>query len=252
MSCPGIDPANPFLWVLAAGFFTGAAVSRLAIIPSRTRNPRRVAALKWPLFSIYLSLALLLAAAGLIFSGARQFLALRPLYFFGGVAALSFAGNRFKRVVGAPLFFLLLGWFVYLQLVLSGWSCYSGTEEVVRFRVLDRKEESLVLSVEREDSPDVLETEGPIPEVRVAVLEIEAPYILRGGRFYSRFLGIEGIDAAEEPLPAEEGPHAERLASVLPGMRYFRHSVAVDEEVELFQIYRVVLEKSEITVRAVY
>ena len=249
MNCQGIDPSNPFLWIIAAGYFAGAAVSRLTIIPSRTRNPRRAASLRWPLFSIYLSSALLLAAAGLIFSGAPRFLALRPLYFFLGVTAVSLAGNRFKRSVGGPLFFLLLGWFVYLQLVLTGWNCYSDTEEAARLRVLDRRDGSLVVSVDTGGTPDIVETDVSMPEIEAAVLEIETPYILHGGRFYYRFLGVADT---EGPLSPGEGRHAERLASVMPGMRFYRRKASVGREVELFQLYRIVLEKTEVFVRAVY
>ncbi len=249
MNCQGIDPANPFLWILAAGFFAGAAVSRLTGIPSRTRNPRRAAALKWPLFSIYLSIALLLSAAGLIFSEPHRFLTSGSLYFFLCVAAVSLAGNRFKRAVGAPLFFIFLGWFVYLQLVLTGWSCYVGTEEIARLRVLDRGEERVVLSVERGDSVDIFETSGPVPKVGVTVLEIDSPYVLHGGKNYYRFLEVDGAD---DTLPDGGERHAKRLASVMPGMRYRRHTASLDEEVELFQLYRIVLDGTEVTVRAVY
>ena len=239
MNCQGIDQANPFLWILAAGFFAGAAVSRLTVIPSRARNPRRAAALKYPLFSIYLSMALLLGAAGLIFSGSVRFLTPRSLYFFLCVAGASFAAVRFKRAVGAPLFFIVLGWFVYMQLMLTGWSCYSGTEEIARLRVLDRGEERIVISMDWGDDTDIFETDGPVPEVEIMLLEIDSPYVLHGGKYYYRF-------------PADEGRHTKRLASVMPGIRYRRHTASIDEEIELFQLYRIVLEGNEVTVRAVY
>lgn len=249
MNCPGIDPANPFLWIFTAGFFLGAAASRLTVVPSRARNPIRAARLRWPLFLIYMSVAILLGSAGLIFSGAERFLSWKSLYLFLGVTGVSAAGNRFKRSVGTPLVFLALGWFVYLQLVLTGWSCYSVIEEAARLRILERGGESIVVSLDSGDTPDIIEAAAPILEIDVIILEIDSPYILHGGKFYYRLLDADGD---EDSIPDGGGRHAEGLASVMPGMRYLRHSTPIDERMELFQVYRIVLDRTEVIVEPIY
>ena len=148
MNCNAVDLSTPALWVFLSALFCGFAISRLTVNPAKNSFPERAKTVKWVLFCIYLSAAVLFALIGLLVSGPEFFLTLPVLYYFLGITGISLLGSRFKKNVGiVVLMALLIFSFMFLS-YLSFWDCKGGPrEQIVQLRMLtpDSSSHRLVL-----------------------------------------------------------------------------------------------------------
>jgi len=132
MACGGIDPHNIFLWLVLAGILLGGGLSFL-ICPVRRRNLS--AAL------IFFSAAILSVLCGVIIAGLDLSDLNNLLAWFGVCVTLGYAAFLFWKIIGIPLFFLLL---ITVSLVFSslvGWHCVSPGLEICRFNVVSQADD---------------------------------------------------------------------------------------------------------------
>jgi hypothetical protein len=147
MNCNAVDLSTPALWVFFSALFFGFSLNRLTVNPAKNTFPERAKTVKWVLFCVYLSVAVLFALIGLLVSGPEFFLTLPVLYYFLGITGVSFFGSKFKKNAGiAVLMAILIFSFMFLSF-LSFWDCKDSREQIVQLRLLtpDSSSHRLVL-----------------------------------------------------------------------------------------------------------
>jgi hypothetical protein len=197
--------SSPFPWVLLAGLFTGAALSR-ALRPVRPFGMRRRESsaapgsgprddhrrtAKWMFFTLYLSLALVMALGALFVPGPAKILDIRLLYFYGGSTVLFFLVFRFRRVLGPIAVVLLIALTITVLLFAQAMTAFTGETEIGRVRVLSAKGGQMKLEIQPEKgSPFIIPMDGTYFAPIVRVVIFDDYFVFLGAKSWYRFEGM--------------------------------------------------------------
>jgi hypothetical protein len=187
--------SNPYLWAFIASVFFGAALARLTAFPSKRRNASRARTTKWVLFCVYLSLAVAAVVAGVFLSDLVGQADRQLVYFALIVTGLGFAGLRFKKAAGVPIFVLGTAVVILAVSFLQAWAAFTGETEIARVTVLSTNGGSQHLELEpADDSPPVILTlQGDYFAPIVETVIFDDWYVFLGRRSLYRFVGISGF-----------------------------------------------------------
>ncbi len=273
MDCLGFDTGDAFFWVFLSAFFFGAAISRASSIPSRKRNPERDRNVKWSFFSIYLSISILLALAGLFIAGSEEILTIRLLFFFGGVTGVSFFAVRFKKSIGLSLIIVVIVLFFSLPVILQPWTCFNMKQKkIMEFRVLSIKDDIIKLELLfEEESSEVIDLGSSALSVIAGELVFSEHFIFfRKKRLYRlegfRAYSIEEKDGEKVYARKESADYYLSLvglqgqiiklliekSSLIPGIAYTRMETKPFRPIVIQKYAITIPEEGELKVEPVY
>lgn len=216
MACGGIDPQNIYLWSSLAGILLGGGFSFI-IAPSRRRN----AAAALTLFSA----AVLSALCGVIFGGlGPEYLSI-ILIWFGIAAAAGFLAFFFWKIVGIPLFFIVVILTAAIYYSLYDWSCLSPGAEMGRIVMLSEGEDALRIQYENcsgERSVELIPGRKILPVVEK--LEFPDYFFIVSEDSLIKFHGFTG-----DTHPENGGFEAGILIKLLLRLPGFSHGAAPAE-----------------------
>jgi hypothetical protein len=221
MTCGGFDPQNIYLWSSLAGIFLGGGFSFI-IAPARRRNIT---------FSLVLfSTAVLSVLCAVILAGINLDTLSFILIWFGIASALGFAAFLFWKVLGIPLFFIVIILITSLYYSLYDWTCVSPGEELVRVSMLSESEDDVRIQYENTSGSRSIEVISG-RSVSPVVEKIDFPDYFFIVREYSliKFHGFRG-DMWSEDSSSDTGVVLNILLK-LPG---FSHGIA---EAGSFRLY---------------
>ncbi|MBI9109292.1 MAG: hypothetical protein JEZ04_21275 [Spirochaetales bacterium] len=210
MACGGIDLQNIYLWLSLSGILLGGGFSFLAA-PTRRRS--------LTFASILFSAAVLSALCGIIIAGFNTISSSSILMWFGAAVVVGYAAFLYWKVLGIPLFFLLIIMVISLYYSLFDWSCVSPGTELSRVVILSENEGSI--RIQYDDSSGsrrvkVLPGRSAVPVIEKIVFP-EYFFIIRERGLFM-FHGFRG--EGQDPGPAfDPGPIFSVLLK-LPGIVY--------------------------------
>jgi hypothetical protein len=187
---------SPVIWIVLAGLFLGAAVSRATMRTGNKAHPERAHALKWVLVCIWLSIAVVLGLLAVFVPGPERILDPR-LAWAGGIAALvSFGALRFKKALGIPVAVLLLAVFLLGAAFLQSIHAFTGETEIARVRVIDATPADMRLELApRGAMPVLLNMKGTYFSPIVKVVIFDDFLVFLGAKTWYRFEGLTSFDA---------------------------------------------------------
>jgi hypothetical protein len=202
---------SPFLWVLLAGLFSGAALSR-ALRPVQSRrhfrggevgqplapdDPRRTA--KWMFFTLYLSLAVVMGLGAVFVPGPARFLDMRLLYLYGGSTLFFFLVFRFRRVMAPVAVVLLVALVVTVLLFVQALSAFTGETEIAQVRVLSAGGGQMKLDILPErGEPVIVLMDGSYFAPVVKVVVFSDYFVFLGAKSWYRFEGVTSFEMVKE------------------------------------------------------
>lgn len=202
--------ASPFPWALLAGVFTGAALSRASRPVRRVRGrrpeePEHRAAVelrrtaKWMFFTLYLSLAVVMALGAVFVPGPEKMqgarLLSRLLYLYGGSAAFFFLVFRFRRALGPAVLVLAIALVVTILLFTRALTAFTGETEIGRVRVLAAADGEMKLEIlPDKGTATIARMEGTYFAPVVKVVVFDDYFVFLGAKTWYRFEGITSFD----------------------------------------------------------
>ena len=252
---------NPFLWAFISALFFGAAVSRVTVLPSRTRYPERTREWKWVWVAFYFSFSILFALAGFFVSGPRSVSSPGLSQFFFIAAGICFLIFRFKRLIGFPVIVLASFLVVSILLFVQSFSSFTVEERIAVIRVISVGKEEMSLEVQATGGDSLIVTmKGVAFAPVVEIVSFDDVYIFLGARSYYRFLGMmsfmtdrstgSSVYRQAQQMVALPGPHGitgkvygffERYESKLPGIRAVQTDIVMKKPKQ-FAIYDLLMK----------
>jgi hypothetical protein len=196
---------DPFPWILLASVFLGAAVSRATRRTSNRRDPDRARTWKWILVCMWLSLAVVLAAGGVLVPGVERILDVRLAFVAAAGFALTFVATRFRKALGIPVLVLLVAAIAAVALFFQSLRAFTGETEIARVNVLSADGAGMRLEVVPKGRPSALvDLKGTYFAPVVKVVIFNDAWVFLGARTWYRFVGIASYDVREE-MPQQAG-----------------------------------------------
>jgi hypothetical protein len=186
---------SPLLWVILAGLFVGAALSRATMRTRQKANPERARTRKWILVCAWFSFAVVLALLAVFIPGPARIMDPRLAWAAGGAAAVSFCAFRFKKALGIPVAVLLLGIVIVSGLFLQSIHAFTGETEIGAIRVINTGTMDMRLElVARGSLPVLLNMKGTYFAPIVKVVIFNDLFVFLGARTWYRFEGLTSFD----------------------------------------------------------
>ena len=214
---------GPVPWIVLAGLFVGAAVSRATTRTRHRQNHERARTKKWVLFCIYLSLGIVLAVIAVFVSGPDGIGDLRFGFIAAGATALSFCANRFKKALGIPVLVLLVASVVLIGLFLQSVRAFTSGETIAAVRVISADNGSMRLElIPRDAEPAFLTMEGEYfaPIVKVVIFDPLLAFL--GVKTRYRFEGMTSFKLVKDDA-------GDRLRQGSTDF-YFHHAPGITED----------------------
>ncbi len=190
--------ASPFPWVILAGLFAGAAVSRLTMRWKNRPHPERARAAKWAWVCIYLSVAIALLLAALFVPGPSKIRDVRLLYAGGTALVLASIVMRFKRAAGIPVMVLAIASVAALGLFLQSVRAFTGETEIAVVRVIGLEPGRMKLELQPAGgAPVLLNMEGTHFAPVVKTVIFDDLYVFLGVKSWYRFVGLTSFTERE-------------------------------------------------------
>lgn len=187
--------SSPVLWVVLAGLFMGAAVSRSTTRTRNKANPERAWTRKWVFTCLFLSIAVMLGLLAVFIPGPSKILDVRLAWAAGIAAVLAFGALRFKKVVGIPIVALLLAVVIVFGLFLQSIHAFTGETEIAAVRVISANATSMRIElVPRGSEPVLLTMKGTYFTPIVKVVIFNDFFVFMGARTWYRFEGMTSFD----------------------------------------------------------
>lgn len=197
--------ADPLPWVFLAAVFLGAAASRATRRTAHRKDPHRASTVKWVLFCVWLSLAVLCAVGAVLVPGSAKLFVRGP----GGavrlaepllpwVAAAGFVlallASRFRRAVGIPVAVLALVAAVALGLFFQSVRAFTGEIEIATVKALAVDAGRMRLEVQLAGRPsEVIELEGDQFATEAKVVIFDDLWVFLGAKTWYRFVGLQSF-----------------------------------------------------------
>jgi hypothetical protein len=189
--------AGPLPWVVAAGVFLGAAVSRATRRLRPGRDPERERSRRLVGACLLASIAVVLGLCAVFLPGPSKIADPRLAWAAAGGAVLSFVAFRFRRALGIPVLVLLVALGVAAGLFFRSITAFTGETVIGQVRVISAADAAMRLElVPRGAPPVVLEMKGEYfaPIVKVVIFDDLAVFL--GATTWYRFEGLTSFDAA--------------------------------------------------------
>jgi hypothetical protein len=197
MAIPGVNPflASPVPWVVLAGLFFGAALSRATMRTRNRKDPDRARSRTWVFTCLSLSIAVILGLLAVFIPGPERIMDIRLAWLAGGVTVVAFCALRFKKALGIPLFVLLLAVAIVFGLFLRSLSAFTGETEIAAVRVINADAGAMKLElVPRGAEPISLSMKGTYFAPIVKVVIFNDLFVFMGARTWYRFEGMTSFD----------------------------------------------------------
>jgi hypothetical protein len=186
---------SPLPWVIAAGLFTGAALSQATRRTRHRANPERAATRKWILACVYLSAAVIIGLLAVFIPGPTRILDPRLAWAGGIAAAVAFFALRFKRAMGIPVVALAIALVVVFGLFLQSIHAFTGETEIASLRTISVDSASMRLElVPRGAEPVLLTMKGTYFSPIVKVVIFSDLLVFLGAHTWYRFDGMTSFD----------------------------------------------------------
>src|SRR5208283_4100949 len=127
---------SPLPAVIIGGIFVGAALSTAARRTRHREDPDRVAARKWILSCLWLSVAIVFGLLAVFLPGPAHILDPRLGWAAGIAAAVSFLALRFRKTAGLPVVVLVAALVVVTALFLQSVHAFTGETEIATVRAI--------------------------------------------------------------------------------------------------------------------
>lgn len=196
---------DPLPWVFLAGVFLGAAASRATRRTAHRPDPHRASTVKWALFCVWLSLAVLSAVAAVLLPGSHKLLArasggawrfAEPLLPWVALAGfvLALLASRFRRAVGIPIAVLAIVAVAALGLFFQSVRAFTGETEIATVKALAVDGGKMRLEVQLEGRPsEVVELEGDQFATEAKVVIFDDLWVFLGAKSWYRFVGLQSF-----------------------------------------------------------
>ncbi|MBN1698473.1 MAG: hypothetical protein JW881_13240 [Spirochaetales bacterium] len=228
--------ATPVLWLVASGFFLGAAFSRLTISIKNRKNPEAALNRKWVMICIYLSIAIIMGLCAILVPGPQKIKNLNLLILYVGTTIVFFFAFRFKRAFGIPFFLLFMISCIVILLFIQSITAFTGEVEIARIHVLAVNTDIMKMEViPNGHDPVFLEMEGSSFAPVVKVIIFDDLLVFLGAKTWYRFIGMSSYRKVKSgEIAVQAGIHefdrpdgiSERLYSlfeayeeVVPGLK---------------------------------
>ena len=183
--------ASPLPWVILAGFFAGAAVSRLTMRWKNRPHPERARTRKWVWVCIYFCIAIALLLAAVFVPGPSKIRDIRLLYAGAAAFVVALAVMRFKKSVGIPVTVLAVTSVALLGLFLQSVRAFTGETEIAVVRVIGLEPDRMKLELqEAGGAPVLLNMEGTHFAPIVKTVVFDDLYVFLGAKSWYRFVGM--------------------------------------------------------------
>ena len=188
--------SSPFPWVVLAGIFLGAAVSRASMRTANRRNPEHARTRKWVIACVYLSFAVIFALLAIFVPEQHKaVLDVRFAWCAAGAAVLAFAVMRFKKALGIPIVVLTLAVLLLFGLFLQSIRAFTGETTIATVTVIGVEKDSMKLELApRGGAPVMLDLEGQYFAPIVKVVIFDDFFVFLGARTWYRFEGMTSFD----------------------------------------------------------
>ncbi|HVP19832.1 MAG TPA: hypothetical protein VMU36_12645 [Spirochaetia bacterium] len=191
--------SSPVPWVLLAGVFVGAALSRATTRTRHRRDPERERTRKWILFCVYLSLGIGLGAVAVFVAGSAGIADPRLGVIAAVAAVLSFCATRFKKAMGIPILVLVIACAVLLGFFLQSIRAFTGETTIAEVRVISADGDSMRLELIPSDAEPVLLTmEGEYFAPIVKVVIFDDLLVFLGAKTWYRFEGMTSFKLVKD------------------------------------------------------
>lgn len=186
---------TPFPWVVCAGLFIGAAVSRVTMRGRDKADPERARTRKWVVTCVLLSIAVVFGLLALFLPGPAKIIDIRLAWAAGAAAVAAFAALRFKKALGIPIVVVLLAAVILFGLFLQGIHAFTGETEIGVVRVIGVDNASMRIElIPRETDPVLLSMDGVYFSPIVKVVIFNDLFVFLGATTWYRFEGITSFD----------------------------------------------------------
>jgi hypothetical protein len=186
---------SPLPWAIAAGLFTGAALSQATRRTRNRPNPERAATRKWVLACVYLSAAVIIGLLAVFVPGPTRILDLRLAWVAGIAAGIAFVALRFKKALGIPVAVLAIALVVVFALFLQSIHAFTGETEIASVRTISVDAASMRLElIPRGAEPVLLTMKGTSFSPIVKVVIFSDLLVFLGAHTWYRFEGMTSFD----------------------------------------------------------
>jgi len=219
--------SDPLPWVFLAAVFLGAAASRATRRTAHRPDPHRASTVKWVLFCVWLSLAVLAAVGAVLVPGSGNLLMrgpggawrlAEPLLPWVALAGFTLAllASRFRKAVGIPAAVLALVAVVALGLFFQSVRAFTGETEIATVKALAVVDGRMRLEVQLAGRPsEVVELEGDQFATEAKVVIFDDLWVFLGAKSWYRFVGLQSfatVDGRAVQAPTMWSP--ERSAGI--------------------------------------
>jgi len=150
---------------------------------------------KWIFFTLYLSLAVVMALGAVFVPGPARILDTRLLYFYAASTGLFFLVFRFRKVMAPIVVVLLVALIGAVLLFAQALNAFTGETEIGRVRVLAAADGQMTLEVTPEATePVVVPMRGSYFAPVVKVVIFEDYFVFLGAKTWYRFEGISSFE----------------------------------------------------------
>jgi hypothetical protein len=230
---------HPLFWLVLAGFFLGAAIAAITIVPERSRDPRKVREGKLTKSCLFLTGAVLCGTI-VFFVPAPGGIPLRYLPGFFTGLLITGLGLRFKKAAGIPILVLVIAAAVFGGKALTGWNIPG--QAAAGFTVLNTggTEISLSVSIPGETEAVIRLPAAPL-RLRTNFLKFAAPYLIFNAIPFYKITALLAADK-EYPLDSgEEAPEFQKILLKFPGIRIESTETEFPPP-EIFSHYSIIIE----------
>ena len=195
MTIAGALGASPLPWVVLAGVFVGASISRLSRRSRPGRDPGSERSRRWIGVCLLLSLAVILGLAAVFLPGPTRIADIRLAWAAGIAAVVSFLAFRFRKALGIPVLVIAVAFAVTLGLFLQSVRSFTGETQIATVRVISTDASSMRLElVPRGGDTTLLSMKGDYFAPIVKVVILDDLLVFLGGRTWYRFEGMTSFD----------------------------------------------------------
>lgn len=187
---------SPAPWMVLAGIFVGATLSRLTRRSRPGRDPDHERTRRWVAACLLLCLAVLCALLAVFLPGPARVTDLRLAWAAGAAAVISFVALRFRKAAGIPIVLLVAALVISVGLFLRSIHAFTGETEIAVVRVISASDTSMRLELApRGEGPVLLTMKGVYFTPIVKVVIFDDLLVFLGGRTWYRFEGLTSFDA---------------------------------------------------------
>lgn len=195
----GIFTSTPYFWVTLAALFLGAALSRATRGVKKDGDIETARAVKWSLFSIYISLAIVSALCGTFIPGPSKIINVNLLYFFLVLSAVFFLSLRFKKTIGLLTLVILVIGAGSVFLFVHSLHAFTGETKIADIRVLDLGKNAMKIEIiESPTDTEIVQLKGDYFAPIVKEVIFDDYFVFLGVKTWYRFIGVAGFSFVKD------------------------------------------------------